>query len=285
MKLKYFISAVFLTVLFSSAFAGELKYPSYYGYVNDFAGILDPATAKKIEAVCKDLEAKTSAELAVAVVKTVAPLDSKTYAVELFKKWGIGKKGKDNGILILLTMEERRIEIEVGYGLEGIINDARAGQILDEFVVPYFKEGKYGDGLYNCAVAISQRIMKGSEEATTATESSEPSDVEPVWLVPVIVTAFVLLIILSLFASGLASGFFGTFFGAVVGYALGGNIGGIIGGIIGFVLSFVSFPTSWSSGGGGSGGWSSGGGGGWSSSSGSSFGGGSSGGGGAGRSF
>jgi len=262
--------------------AAEPVYPDYSGFVNDFAGVIDAATRQKLEGLCRTLEQKTSAELAIAVVKTVEPLDPKTYAVALFEKWKIGKKGKDNGILMLLAMDERRIEIEVGYGLEGVINDAKAGEILDRYVVPFFKQGKFGEGLYNGAEAIAAEVAAASkaELGTEYQGYKAKAGLPEGTIMTMVIIAVVLLIMLSIFASGLASGFLGAVFGAVFGFSFAGMIGAIIGAIIGFVLSYFRLPGT-----GGFGGWGGGfGGGGWGG-GGGGFGGGSSGGGGSGRSW
>ena len=276
MPRNFFITIFAIFLLSGVAFAADL--PSYSGFVNDFAGVISAETHSKIEGLCKELEAKTSAELAIATVKTTAPLDTKTYAVKLFEKWKIGKKGKDNGLLILLSMDERRVEIEVGYGLEGVINDALAGEILDKYVIPRFKEGDFGEGLYAGAVVIADRIARSAgEELGEKYKVPQTSLTEGNWIIIIIIGTFILLSILSLFGSGIASGLFGGIFGAVFGFVYGGIIGAVIGAIIGFMLSYTRFPTAGRWGGGG---FSGGGGGG-----GFSFGGGGSGGGGAGRGF
>jgi len=274
-----------LLVIGQTSFAKEVVLPNYTGFVNDFAGVLDLTAREKIEKLCRILEKKTSAELAIAVVKSTAPLDSKTYAVKLFEKWKIGKKGKDNGVLILLAMEEHRVEIEVGYGLEGVITDALAGEILDKYVVPFFKEGKFGEGLYNGAAAIAERIAEASNVELGEDRLDESSRYERrglIYQAPLLLIAvFVLLMVLALFASGIASGLFGAVFGAIFGYIIAGIIGAIIGAIVGFMLSFNRLPGTPGGFGWYGGGWSGdfGGGGGF------GFGGGESGGGGAGRSW
>lgn len=281
---------VLLGLLFSLPVMGEeVKFPVASGLVNDFAGVLDQGTAEKLKNLCSDLEKKTSAELAIVTVKTVAPLDSKTYAVKLFEKWGIGKKGKDNGILLLVGVDDHRVEIEVGYGLEGVMTDARAGRILDEYVVPRFKEGDYNGGIYNGAAALAERIAtekkvelggdyKAEKPAANGDEAGFFSDF---WLIVGIIG----LIFLSVLFSGKIPGLLGLAFGAFLGFSMAGLIGAIVGAIIGFVLSFFAGPFS---GGGGFGG-SFGGGSSWSGGGfgggGGSFGGGSSGGGGSGRSW
>ena len=276
----------FIFFLAALAQAAEPVYPSYSGFVNDFTGTIDPATKAKMEALCGDLEAKTSAELAIAVVKTVAPLDTKTYAVKLFEKWKIGKKGKDNGLLILMARDERRVEIEVGYGLEGVINDAKAGEILDKYGVPFFKQGQFGEGLYNTAAALSEQIATAADQELGDQYQPVAGGEKGNWgsSDTIISIAVVLIAVFSIFFSGLLAGIVGAIIGAVFGVFLMGPVGGVVGALLGFVVSYFRFF------GGGWGGWTGGtfsggdfgggGGGGF-----GGFGGGSSGGGGAGRSW
>jgi uncharacterized protein len=80
------------------------------------------------------------------------------YAVRLFEKWGIGERGKDNGVLILNAVKERQIRIEIGYGIEGIIPDAKAGRIRDQYLIPYLKQGDYGKGHLFTVAAIAKEI-------------------------------------------------------------------------------------------------------------------------------
>ncbi|GAI77946.1 unnamed protein product, partial [marine sediment metagenome] len=85
----------------------------------------------------------------------------------LYEAWGIGKKGEDKGILILLTVKERRVRIETGYGVEGILPDGLVGEILDRYVVPYLKQGDYGKGLSNAMIAISTIVAKDAKVSLT----------------------------------------------------------------------------------------------------------------------
>jgi uncharacterized protein len=134
--------------------------PSPRGFVTDAAGIIDQGTRERLEGLLSSFESQTGIEVAVV---TVPSLDGRTiedYSVDLFQKWGIGKKGKDNGALFIVAPEEKKMRIEVGYGLEGAINDALAGRILDEAVVPRFKEGNMSDGIAAGTVLIVSEIVK-----------------------------------------------------------------------------------------------------------------------------
>lgn len=181
----YWLLAIGFFLLSIASFAQT--YPKPSGYVNDYADAWGDATHDQITEIAQNLEAKTSAELSVVSVKSVAPMPLKDYAVELFKRWGIGKKGKDNGVLFIVATEDRRVEIEVGYGLESVLPDGKCGEILDTYVVPYFKEGNWGKGMLEGAKAITATV---SGEASTMPQapkvsySTSPSSANvPTWAI------------------------------------------------------------------------------------------------------
>ena len=134
--------------------------PSPAGWVNDFAGVISPEYKQKLDSLISELDAKTSAEIAVVTVNSISPFGETEYARLLFDKWKPGKKGKDNGVLILLAVQERRWRIETGYGVEGILPDGLCGEIGRNYMVPYFKDGQYGLGLYQGALRVAQVIAK-----------------------------------------------------------------------------------------------------------------------------
>jgi uncharacterized protein len=143
-----------------TAFAAE-KYPSPRGAVNDFGNVIDSANAARMEALAREVLQKTGTAVVVATVDTVGENeDYSLYANGLYKAWGIGKKGEDKGVLIFLTVKERQVRIETGYGVEGILPDGLVGEILDKYVVPLLKEGNYGKALYNGMYACSVYIAK-----------------------------------------------------------------------------------------------------------------------------
>jgi len=275
--------ALFILLLLSLGLGSlAIEYPQPTGFVNDYAKVMQASEVKKTEELCRSLEKKTGAEIAVVTVQTTSPLDSKTYAVEMFQKWGIGKKGKDNGLLILLALDEKRVEIEVGYGLEGTINDAKAGEILDRFAVPQFKEGKFGEGLYQAAAAIAVKIADdkdadlGDQYEKYRPRSSDFSIPDAAGMIVVI-----LIIIASALPWKMVSGGIGAVVGGIFGYIIGGLGGMILGAILAFLFMFIApFFRPFTYWGGGWGGGFGGGGGGF-----GGFGGGRSGGGGAGRSW
>jgi uncharacterized protein len=117
------------------------------GWVADVPGRLQPATVARLNELCADLERTTGAELAVVVVRTLEGDSVEAVAVKLFEAWGIGKRHADNGLLLLWAVEDRRVRVEVGYGLEGVLPDGKAGAILDAYVIPRFKAGDFDAGL------------------------------------------------------------------------------------------------------------------------------------------
>jgi uncharacterized protein len=164
-----------MTAILLSLLLAAVSLPDYHGPVNDFAGVLTPDTQRRLETIFYNLRSATGAELAVVTVGTTAPLDSKSYAVELFKKWGVGRKGRDNGVLLLLAVKDHRVEIEVGYGLEGILPDARCGRILDEHAVPYFRRGDWSAGLVATAQTLADAMRGGAAQEPPPSRNRRPA--------------------------------------------------------------------------------------------------------------
>jgi len=294
--MKRFLGAVFLALTLVLATAWPvlaLSFPNPQGYVSDFAGLLLPDTRATLEADLAQLEKDTTAQVAVV---TITSLDGDTiedYAVNLFEAWGIGQKSQDNGVLFIIALVEHKARIEVGYGLEAIITDGRAGRILDDKVIPEFKNGDYSTGILQGAAAIEDYIRGGTtpgplEDNPMRTLLGDNTTLM-VWL-------GIITIYLMGFMARSKSIWLGGIWGVIVGIILGVTLGSvvaiiilpIVSGALGALLDFIlsrnykarassGKPTSWfASGGGFSGG-------GHSSSGFGGFGGGMSGGGGASR--
>lgn len=137
--------------------------PELTAPVNDFAGVIDSGSERQIESLIRQLQAATGDVMVVATVKTYQPwADLKSYAVEMFENGGkgIGTKGKDNGVLIVLALDGRQVWIETGYGLEGFVTDGFAGE-TSRGMVPFFREGDYGRGLLAGAQRVARRVAQG----------------------------------------------------------------------------------------------------------------------------
>ncbi len=172
---KKLLTALFLILLPAAALA---SFPQPTGYVNDFAGILNPATKKKLESTLTAFDRKNGIEVAVATLPSLEGEPIENVAVDLFERWGIGKKGVDNGALFLIVPSDRRMRIEVGYGLEGAINDALAGRILKEIVEPRFKKGEMDAGVTLGTLAIVGVISDKENlgfDARSAAQTIAPS--------------------------------------------------------------------------------------------------------------
>ena len=148
---RYLLILICILVLFQSSIglaAGlKLPEPSYSFYVYDETNIVDTQVEEYIIGTNKALYDKTGAQIVVASVNSLDDMDIREYASRLFEKWGIGNRNKDNGLLILIVPGEREIWIEVGYGLEGALPDSRVGNIIENFILPYFKEENYSEGI------------------------------------------------------------------------------------------------------------------------------------------
>ena len=161
----FFAAFIFLSNVYSE------DVPKPAGWVNDFAGVISSDYRDKITIIIQELEEKTSAEIAVVTVNSIAPYDEKSYARLLFDNWKPGKKGKDNGVLILLAVKERRWRIETGYGVERILPDGLCGEIGRNYMVPSLKAGKYGEGLYYGVVKVASVISKNAGVDMASTNS------------------------------------------------------------------------------------------------------------------
>jgi uncharacterized protein len=235
--------------------------------VNDFAQVIDAQRAAEMDRRIRALQAASGDVVVVATVPTFQPYgDIKQYAVKMFENGGrgIGEKGKENGLLIVAAIQDRKVTIEVGYGLEGIITDGIAGETIREAMLPAFRNANYGDGLLAGATRLINRIA----EARGVTLQDVPRTVRPPSAAPrfpwstVIFVIFILLMLSRRRGrrrrywgggpwSGWSSGVgpFGGGFGGGFGGFGGGGFGGGGGG------GFGGFGGGRSGGGGASGGW------------------------------
>jgi uncharacterized protein len=233
------------------------------GYVNDFAGVVDASSRQRLEEYCASLERTTGIQLAIVTLPSLNGEPIEQVANDLFRKWGIGQKGKDNGILLLLAIQDRRSRLELGYGLEPAITDGLAGDVLRS-MRPYLRDGSYGDALLEAVGGIGTRITQAKDALpdVPAPKAQHRRPQEPVLPIGVLAGGILIFFILSVLMGGGRGGRGGR----------GSGMGGFLAGMI--LGNLMRGPWNGGGGGGGFGGFGSGGGFG-------GFGGGDSGGGGA----
>jgi uncharacterized protein len=143
-------------LLLAAATALAQTFPKPTGYINDFAGVLSPEMKAQLEALATEVKQKTGAEVAVAIVKSLEGDTVENYANRLAEQWGVGDKN-DRGALLLLAIQDRGLRLEVGYGLEPILTDGMAGEVLDQ-VTPYLGRGDFDGGVRVGVARVAQII-------------------------------------------------------------------------------------------------------------------------------
>lgn len=161
-------------------------FPQPQGRVNDFAGVLDEATEAALRGMIDLAEKDSKTEIAVVTVGSLEGRSVEEYAAALFQTWGIGKKGADNGVLVLVCPLERQMRIEVGYGLEGVLPDGLAGSIIRQQFTPAFKEGDYARGLIDGVRRIGEIVRANhvltAEELQRILDAEQADNRPPTWL-------------------------------------------------------------------------------------------------------
>lgn len=197
-------------------------FPQPTGYVNDFGQILSTSFRQELETDLQDFEKETTAEIAVVTIDSLKGSSIEDYAVRLFEDWKIGKKEKDNGLLILIAKEERKIRIEVGYGLEPVITDGRAGKIIREKMTPVFKKSDYDGGVRQAIEEIKTYIRSGQPPAGTEVVQEKAKNI-----FPLLILIFIIFIYIA------------SFFGRTKEFWPGGIVGGLLGGILGVIIGTI----------------------------------------------
>ncbi|TVQ96306.1 MAG: TPM domain-containing protein [Spirochaetaceae bacterium] len=171
---------VLLALVLPVAFAGAQQLPRYRGFVNDFAGVIDGREAQAMEQLIGGLQEATGAEIAVVTVQSYEPFGSiEEFGVALASEWGVGRAGEDNGVVIILAMQEREVRIEVGYGLEGALPDGRVGAILDQQVLPAFREGRWGAGLNGAVQGVAAFVAQEYDVDLSSLGARAPRSTAP----------------------------------------------------------------------------------------------------------
>jgi uncharacterized protein len=240
-----------LLACFASAQPGARQsgVPELAGPVNDFAGVLDRQHEAELADLSRKLQAASGDVLVVATVKSFEPFaDLPSFANEMFENHGkgIGQKGRDNGLLLVLAVDERRVWAEVGYDLEGIITDGFAGQVGRETMVPFFRNGDYGGGLIAGSTRLAARIAEARKVTLDGVRSAPVPSGEEGGGIPLILIIMLAVLVINILRGGV--------------HAMGSGRRRRGRGWTSGVGPFGAGYGGWSGGGWGNGGWSGGGG-------------------------
>jgi uncharacterized protein len=222
-KAKKLTTLFILATAFLPALVLAYKSPGRpVGFVNDFAGILSAQTKTVLEDEILVLEKQTGHELAVVTVPSLGGDTIENFSVELYKEWGLGKKGADNGVLLLVAPNEREVRIEVGYGLEGVLPDLLVSRIIKDVIIPAFATGDFDGGVLAGVSKIKQIILGEVIDLPEKRRSG---------LFEFSGDFFFFLIFIFLWLSSVL--------GASKSWWVGGVVGGVAGVIIGFIKGFM----------------------------------------------
>jgi uncharacterized protein len=232
---------VLLALTISTAASSQTQgFPRPTGFVNDFADMISPQAEAAMSSIAREVKTKTGAEIAVATIKTTGGRDIEEYSVDLYMDWGIGEKGKDNGVLLLVALDDRNLWIKTGYGLEGTIPDAVAHVIYREVLRPGFRSGQYDQALVTAVRMIAERILAESGQTLSYSDSlpgaytldRRPAGGIPPWVVGLLFILFPIFI--TLLVRRASGGRYGRRYGGFWIGGMGGSSGGFGGGFGGF---------------------------------------------------
>jgi uncharacterized protein len=263
----------------------QIAVPLLTARVTDLTGTLSGEAVTRIEAKLADLEAKKGSQIAVLMLPTTQPEDIEQFGIRVEDAWKLGRKGVDDGAYLIVAKNDRRVRIEVGYGLEGALPDAIANRIITETITPHFKLGDYDGGV---EAGVDQMISVVNGEPLPAPDRKWEHHSSLGNLLP-------LLLVVVFVAGGVLRAFFGRLLGSVITGGLAGSIAwllshflpiGLGAGIVAFLFAMLAGSSSraWSAGSGWGGGFGGGLGGGFRGGEGGGFSGGGGGGGGGGAS-
>jgi uncharacterized protein len=151
-----------------------LDVPPLKGRVNDYAGMMSPATARLLEATLQRFEEAESTQIVVLTIPTLAGDVLEDFSIRVAEQWKIGRKGRDNGAILVVAKAERKLRIEVGYGLEGRLTDAVSGRIIRTVIVPEFKAGRFEQGIINGVNAMIQVVQGDFESVPDGRDAPRP---------------------------------------------------------------------------------------------------------------
>ena len=172
------IAALLVISSATTACGAAADLPMPRRYVEDYANVVNTSHERSLNGILQELEQKTGAQYIILTVEATGGLPIEQFSIELAEKWKLGQKGKDNGMIFVLSKNDRKWRFEVGYGLEGFITDQYCGRVGREVLVPYLKQGNYSEGLYQANLKIVQKIAGEYRVALTGMPKVAPLGVE-----------------------------------------------------------------------------------------------------------
>ncbi len=233
---KWAFGLAFATLLVLAAQAEPIATLKATNYVNDFAHVLDQNTISQMDEICRQIDEKAHAQIAVVTIHSLDNSDIESYSVDLFHQWGVGSKSSNRGVLILYAIDDHRARIEVGYGLEPILPDGKTGGFQRE-AIPLMRGGNYSQALLLVTSRVAQVIAEDAGvQLTTAQPAPPPS--EPIEQPGkgislggiVLLIVIVLVVLFTPLRSLVFAILFSSIFGGGGGYRGGGGGGGWGGG-------------------------------------------------------
>lgn len=229
MRLKFLLTL--LLFIFWPHMAAAYSNPGQpTGFVNDYANLLNPATKQTLEQELSAFENTTKHEIVVAIVNDLGGDTIENFAVKLFEGWKIGKGSSDNGVLFLIAKDDKKMRLEIGYGLEGILTDAQSAAIINKIVKPAFQAGAYDQGVTEAARAVED-IVRGEDISGRLAQVDTRE--APRGLFNAVIYGFFAVI------------FFGNFLAHLFGRSKAWWPGGIWGAILGVVIGIWIFGLAW----------------------------------------
>lgn len=239
---KYICSALsailLLIVTVLPVCAAEYPKPTNDFFVNDFAGVISSEDKQEIMKIAASLYKQTTAQVVVVTVDSLDGKDVNDYALELGREWGVGQNKENNGVVLLLAVSERKVTIQVGYGLEGCLPDGKVGRILDNYALPYFSEDNFSTGITEAFKAVTTVVYDeyGVEPEIVYNPNELPDENSSKKAIETVIILIVLFLC-SGFLRRRRAVFFGPFIGGGRG-GFGGSSGGSRGGFSGGGGSF-----------------------------------------------
>lgn len=170
--MRHLLAALLLGLTLFPWPVAALEIPRASGYVVDQAGLLQPATREKLESFLTELDRSDSTQIAVLTIPSLEGESLEDYSLRVATAWGIGRKDHDNGALLLVAHQDRRLRIEVGYGLEGQLTDLLTGRIVDNTIALYFSQGNFDDGI-SAAVQAMADASRGFYQTDQKTDKKQ----------------------------------------------------------------------------------------------------------------